>query len=76
MYLTASPSQNLNIQFEQNKNGPSICADLAEALQLDEAMMVLFPEFDILWADIRVELGEATAICEDVERAIQYIDDS
>ena len=66
----------MNIQFKENKNGQSICADLAEALQLDEAMMVLFPEFDILWAEIRVELGEATAICEDIDRAIEYIDDS
>ena len=38
--------------------------------------MVLFPEFDILWAEIRAELGEATAICEDVERAIEFVDES
>lgn len=39
-------------------------------------MMGLFPEFDPLWITIREELGEATAICGDVERAIDFVDDA
>lgn len=39
-------------------------------------MMALLPEFDVLWIELRAELGEATAICEDVERTIEFVDDS
>ena len=39
-------------------------------------MMVLFPELDELWITIRGELGEASAICGDVERAIEFVDDA
>ena len=74
--LTDANRQNLFIQFETKANQESICAELAEGLEVDEAMMVLLPELDELWVTIRAELGEAAEICGDVQRAIEFVDDA